>query len=252
MVERCEQTRLAIESREPLPVGGEGGRENLDCHLTGEPVVAGTVDFAHSAATEHVHDLVGAESVPGSSWSAAGAMSSTSGSAAASRLWTSRNRSGSEQCNRRNASRSIGARSSASASSDFARRHVSVFISRVLQGVVASGDDATRVRCRQIAFDGGDRQVMEAGDFGNGQTTVVAQLHDVGLTPIEGGELRQRLMDAQDAEEHFFARPCEIDARDRFGDRSPRFNARRRRAWSTRIRRISRAAMPKKWARLCQ
>jgi hypothetical protein len=52
MIERCQHTRFALESRESLGVRRERGRQNLDRHITPEAGVVRAVHLAHSAGTQ--------------------------------------------------------------------------------------------------------------------------------------------------------------------------------------------------------
>ena len=49
MVQRREHSRFALEAREPVRVGGEGARQDLDRDVAPELAVAGAIDFAHPA-----------------------------------------------------------------------------------------------------------------------------------------------------------------------------------------------------------
>ena len=61
MIQRREQARLALEAREPLGIGGERRRQDLDRDVAAEPGVARAVDLAHAARAERCHHLVDAE-----------------------------------------------------------------------------------------------------------------------------------------------------------------------------------------------
>ena len=63
VAERCEHTRLPLETRETLWVGREGMRQNLDRDLPSEPRVARAVDLSHSTGAEQPHDLEAAEPI---------------------------------------------------------------------------------------------------------------------------------------------------------------------------------------------
>jgi hypothetical protein len=64
MIERRQQPRLPLEARQPVGIGGESGRENLDRDITTEPAVSGAVDLAHTADAETSDDLVRPEPGP--------------------------------------------------------------------------------------------------------------------------------------------------------------------------------------------
>ncbi len=65
MVERGEQSRLALEARQPLGLLRERRGQHLDRHLASQPRVARAVHLAHAAGAERRDDLVGPE--PGAS-----------------------------------------------------------------------------------------------------------------------------------------------------------------------------------------
>ncbi len=58
VVERCEELRLALESREPLGVGRERGGQDLDRHLAVERGVDGFPDDAHAPFAEALDEAV--------------------------------------------------------------------------------------------------------------------------------------------------------------------------------------------------
>ena len=63
MIERRENPRLPLEAGEPLRVGSQGARQNLDRHVSSEFGVSCAVDLAHAAAAQHTEHLEGAEAV---------------------------------------------------------------------------------------------------------------------------------------------------------------------------------------------
>ena len=62
MVERCQELRLAVETRQPLGIAADRYRQQLERDLAVQPSVASAVDLAHAAAAEQRHDLEGADS----------------------------------------------------------------------------------------------------------------------------------------------------------------------------------------------
>ena len=65
MVQRRGRARLLLEPRDPVPIQGQGLRQDLDRHLAAEPRVLRPVDLSHSARTEGRQDLVAAEASAG-------------------------------------------------------------------------------------------------------------------------------------------------------------------------------------------
>ena len=61
VIERRQHLRFAREARQPLGIGGERLRQDLERDLAIEPRVARAVHLAHAACTEQRHDLEGAE-----------------------------------------------------------------------------------------------------------------------------------------------------------------------------------------------
>ena len=49
MVQRRQNLGFALKPRQPLGILGEGGGQHLDCYITVEAGVAGTVDLTHAA-----------------------------------------------------------------------------------------------------------------------------------------------------------------------------------------------------------
>jgi len=58
MIERRQQLRLALEAREPVAVGGERLRQQLEGHLAPELRVGGAVDLAHPTRADRGADPV--------------------------------------------------------------------------------------------------------------------------------------------------------------------------------------------------
>ena len=61
MVQRREQLRLALESRQPFRIPGHRFRENLDGDIAVQLRVPRPVDLAHASRAERRQDFVGAE-----------------------------------------------------------------------------------------------------------------------------------------------------------------------------------------------
>ncbi len=59
MIQRGGGARFTLEAAEPIGIGGEGRRQDLDRDVTAEAPVAGAVHLAHAAGAEQRHDLVG-------------------------------------------------------------------------------------------------------------------------------------------------------------------------------------------------
>ena len=66
MVQRREQLRLALESRDAIRVGHKGVGEDLDRDVATELRVARAIDLAHAAGAEWRDDFIGPESRTGS------------------------------------------------------------------------------------------------------------------------------------------------------------------------------------------
>ena len=64
MMQRCQQLRLALEARQPIPVADQPRRQRLDRNVAVEFGVAGEVDHTHAAAAYLAGDLVGADGSP--------------------------------------------------------------------------------------------------------------------------------------------------------------------------------------------
>jgi hypothetical protein len=65
MVQRGEDTRLSLESCQPVPIIDEGWRQDLDGDIAPEFGVAGAENLAHSTGTEWRDDFIDAKSGPG-------------------------------------------------------------------------------------------------------------------------------------------------------------------------------------------
>ena len=61
MVERRQHLRFALESRQPVRVGGHRRRQYLDGDVTLQLAVAGAIDLAHAARAQGPDDGVDAE-----------------------------------------------------------------------------------------------------------------------------------------------------------------------------------------------
>ena len=65
VIQRCEDFRFALEPGQPVSVGRERGRQNLDGDLPLQLRVGRAIDLAHSARADGGNDLVGAEARAG-------------------------------------------------------------------------------------------------------------------------------------------------------------------------------------------
>lgn len=61
MVELGEKLCFSFEPVEPLLVPGKLFRKHIDGHVPSELRVAGSIDFAHPARTDRLHDFVRAD-----------------------------------------------------------------------------------------------------------------------------------------------------------------------------------------------
>jgi hypothetical protein len=61
MIQGGEHFRFALKPREPIVVGRERGRQNLDGDLAFEFRVRHAIDLAHAAGTDDGDDFIGAE-----------------------------------------------------------------------------------------------------------------------------------------------------------------------------------------------
>jgi hypothetical protein len=52
--------RLLLKAPQTVGFGGQGRRQNLDGNIAAETLIAGTVDFAHSASADERNEFVGA------------------------------------------------------------------------------------------------------------------------------------------------------------------------------------------------
>ena len=66
VVQRGEDFRLALETREPIGVTGERGRQDLDRDLALQRRVRRTIHFTHAADADAGDDFVDAETRAGS------------------------------------------------------------------------------------------------------------------------------------------------------------------------------------------
>ena len=58
MVERRQRLRLALETGEPVGIGREELRQDLDGNVAIEFQIAGAIHLAHAAGAQKRHDLV--------------------------------------------------------------------------------------------------------------------------------------------------------------------------------------------------
>ena len=65
MVQDAGGARLLLEAAQPVGIGGEGRRQDLDRHLAAEARVPGAVDLSHSPRSDRREDFVGPESGAG-------------------------------------------------------------------------------------------------------------------------------------------------------------------------------------------
>ena len=65
MVQRGGRPRFLLEALQPLGVGDQAGRQDLDRDVATEPRVARPIDFAHAARAKERDDLISAESSAG-------------------------------------------------------------------------------------------------------------------------------------------------------------------------------------------
>lgn len=61
VIERSGGPHFPFKAAEPIAVGGEGSRQNLDGYFAAETGIAGAVDFSHLARAEQRDDFIGAE-----------------------------------------------------------------------------------------------------------------------------------------------------------------------------------------------
>ena len=61
MIERSQHLRFARESREPIHIGGERLRQDLDRHVAVELRVVRAIDLTHAARAKRRTDFIGAE-----------------------------------------------------------------------------------------------------------------------------------------------------------------------------------------------
>ena len=65
MIERGEHLRFPAKSRQPVGIGDDGGRQNLQRDVAIEPGVASAIHLAHAAGAEKTNDVVGTEAGAG-------------------------------------------------------------------------------------------------------------------------------------------------------------------------------------------
>src|SRR5687767_661324 len=63
MVERGQQSRLALEARPPIRVGQHEARQDFEGDVAVERRVTGPIDTAHAARSEESRNLVGSEAI---------------------------------------------------------------------------------------------------------------------------------------------------------------------------------------------
>ena len=61
VIQRREHLRFAFEPGESISIGGELGRQYLDCDGPAEPCITAAVDLAHATAADQREDFVSAE-----------------------------------------------------------------------------------------------------------------------------------------------------------------------------------------------
>ena len=61
MVQRRQHLRLALEAGAPLAIQRVNLRQQLDGDVSAELRIAGAVDLTHTARTEQLDDLIGAD-----------------------------------------------------------------------------------------------------------------------------------------------------------------------------------------------
>ena len=58
MVQRCGGTGFLLETSQPLGIGREGRRQDLDCDVTSKARIVGPIYFAHAAGANCADDFV--------------------------------------------------------------------------------------------------------------------------------------------------------------------------------------------------
>ena len=66
MVQRREHFGFALKASQPIVIGRDGRRQDLDGDLALQPRVGGPIDLAHAALAEQGSDFVDAETGAGS------------------------------------------------------------------------------------------------------------------------------------------------------------------------------------------
>ena len=64
VIQRCQDTRLTLEPREPLRIDGKDDGQDLDRHLASELRIPGAIDLAHPPGTQFRDDVVRPEALP--------------------------------------------------------------------------------------------------------------------------------------------------------------------------------------------
>ena len=65
MIEGCGRPRFTVEPRQPVLVRGHIRRQHLECNLSAEPSVEGSIHLAHAALAEVADDFIDAEATAG-------------------------------------------------------------------------------------------------------------------------------------------------------------------------------------------
>ena len=61
MVEHARCARFLLETAQPVRIGGEGRREDLDGDVASQACIPGSVDLSHAPGADQPGELVGAE-----------------------------------------------------------------------------------------------------------------------------------------------------------------------------------------------
>ena len=59
MIERGDGAGFLLETPQAVGIGGEGGGQNLDGDVASQALIAGAVNFAHSASSDERNEFVG-------------------------------------------------------------------------------------------------------------------------------------------------------------------------------------------------
>ena len=65
MVQRRGRACFLLEALQPLRIGGQTGRQDLDGDVTPQARIASPIDLAHAARAKERDDLIRAESIAG-------------------------------------------------------------------------------------------------------------------------------------------------------------------------------------------